>query len=180
MEDDYHWLRTASHAPPSPLVASFGFSLATMSDHPDISAAPAAPPVNSRRAARWILAVTGIACVGLGAVGAVVPGLPTTIFLMIAVWCFARSCPYLERVLIRNRFFAPFLRYLDRTEPLPTRAKATAILTMWVFVSFAIVLFIQNGGPPNWLAAPVAGAACIGTVAIVRWDVGLRRTTESP
>ena len=49
---------------------------------------------------------------------------------------------------------------------------------MWLFVTLAIVLFLQPGGPPQWAAAAVAFAAGIGTVAIVRWDTRVRR--ENP
>jgi len=127
-------------------------------------------PLSLVRVARWGLAALGVACVGLGALGVFVPGLPTTIFLIIAVWCFAKSCPYLEGLLVRNRLFAPFLRFVDRAEPIPARTKATAITVMWIFVVVAGVAFLLRDGAPAWLCAPVGIAACIGTVAIVRWD----------
>ncbi len=133
------------------------------------------PTVERGRVIRWGLAAVGVACVGLGALGVVLPGLPTTIFLIIATWCFAKSCPFLEQRLIRNRFFAPFLRYVDRAEPIPAKAKVAAIATMWVFVALSCALFVLRVEIPAWPAIPVAIAAVIGTVAIIRWDAGVRR-----
>src|SRR5690606_29262316 len=75
------------------------------------------------RPVRWLLAGAGVGCVSLGALGVVVPGLPTTIFLILATWCFARSCPWLERKLVRNRLFRPFLWALDTGAPMPRRAR---------------------------------------------------------
>lgn len=130
----------------------------------------AAPPGLPARLARWGLAGLGVVSVGVAAAGVILPGLPTTIFLIIAVWCFTKSCPWLEQRLVRNRLFAPFLVYLDRTEPIPLRAKVAAIATMWAFVAGAVVLFTLRPASPAWLAPLVACAACVGTVTIARWD----------
>ncbi len=139
----------------------------------------AGPGLAAGRGTRWALAGLGVACVALGALGVVVPGLPTTIFLIIAIWCFARSCPLLERVLVRNRLFAPFLRYIDRMEPIPTRTKGAAIATMWVFVAMATALIVVLDRVPAWVALPVLAAAALGTFAISRWDADLRRAARS-
>ena len=133
-------------------------------------------PINGRPI-RWLLAGIGVVFVGVAAVGVFVPGLPTTVFLIAAAWCFTKSCPYLERVLVRNRLFGPFLKYVDRAEPIPPRAKAIALSMMWAFSALAVALFVLADHTPAWIAIPVVVAACIGTLAIVRWDAGIRRTT---
>lgn len=131
--------------------------------------------VTPNRLLRWTLAVAGVACVGLGGAGVFIPGLPTTVFLIVAAACFTRSCPWLERKLIHNRFFEPFHAYIYQTRPMPLRAKIIAISMMWVFVGFAVVLFATRDTAPAWLGVPVALAACVGTIAITRWDAGVRR-----
>ncbi len=132
-------------------------------------------PVSPVRLVRWSLVLIGVVCVGLGALGVLVPGLPTTIFLIIAAWCFTKSCPVLERSLVRNRFFAPFLAYVDRREPMPARAKAWAIGTMWLFSAGASAMFLSGAIGAPWLAAPIIGAAMLGTVVILRWDRGIAK-----
>ena len=128
---------------------------------------PEALPERSRLS-RWIMAAVGISSVGMGALGVFVPGLPTTIFLIIAVWCFSRSCPALERTLVRNAMFRPYLRYIDRTETIPTATKVKSIAIMWCFVAASAVIFITVTNLPV-VAALVCLAACVGTVAILRW-----------
>ncbi|MFG0284518.1 MAG: YbaN family protein [Phycisphaerales bacterium JB039] len=132
--------------------------------------------ISPRRVQRWLLAGMGVACVGLGGAGVVIPGLPTTVFLLIATWCFTRSCPWLEDKLIRNRFFAPFLGYLDRSRPMPRRAKVAAMGMMWLFVALAAFALWGRPSVGGWLCGAVALAAVVGTVVIVRWDAPQRRS----
>jgi len=116
--------------------------------------------------------VAGVTSVGCGAVGVVVPGFPTTIFLILATWCFARSCPWLERRLIReNRLFRPFVSYLAPGARMPRRAKALAIALMWAAVSVSVTsILIKADGRTAGLgmAGLTVALAGVGTVFIVR------------
>jgi uncharacterized membrane protein YbaN (DUF454 family) len=115
---------------------------------------------------RWTLAAVGVGCVGLAAVGVFVPGMPTTIFLIVASWCLARSCPWLEQRLIRNRFFGPFLRYVDGVEPMPPRAQAVSLALMWMAIGVSAGLLV--GQELTWPAVLTAVLGVIGTAFIVR------------
>ena len=106
---------------------------------------------------------------GIGAVGAVVPGLPTTVFLLIASWCFVRSCPWLEEKLLRNRFFAPYMRFSDGRDPVPVRVRITAIALMWTSVSISCVLLAVRERLSVTLAVILLAAAAIGTIVILRF-----------
>ncbi|MCB1280559.1 MAG: YbaN family protein [Salinibacterium sp.] len=131
---------------------------------------PERPPISSRRAIRWAWAAFGMLCVGLGAVGAVVPGLPTTVFLMIACWAFAKSCPALERWVLNTRLFAPYAKYLDGTTPMPLKAKLIAIGLMWVSVAASGLILMSSESAPAWVVGVIIVAATVGTVFIARWQ----------
>ena len=127
------------------------------------------------RLTRWLLAGLGVGFVALGAVGAVVPGLPTTVFVLIAAWCFAKSCPMLERALLRNRLFAPAMRWVDRSEPMPARVKGRAVAAMWAFSIVGAGVIVLGGGVWGITGGGVVlASACVGTVVVVRWDSGVR------
>jgi uncharacterized membrane protein YbaN (DUF454 family) len=130
------------------------------------------------RGLRWALATCGVIAVGIGGVGVVVPGLPTTIFLIIGSWCFARSCPWLEQRLIRNRLFAPYLRYLDGDTPMPMRARIAIIIIMWSFVAISVLAMINAAVAPFWPALVVA-AALFGTIVVLRYRRRPGRTPAS-
>lgn len=135
---------------------------------------PQSPPpsTGTRRARsprRWLLAGAGVAAVALGAVGVFVPGLPTTIFLIIASYCFARSCPWLEERLLRVPLFAPYMQFIDEGRPMSTRARVVSMTAMWSSVLLSLVL-LRAAGRLNGLAAGIIlGLAAAGTIAILRY-----------
>ncbi|MFT4251413.1 MAG: YbaN family protein, partial [Caulobacter sp.] len=75
---------------------------------------------------RGIWLAMGLACVALGFVGAVVPLMPTTVFLIMAAACFARSSPKLEAWLLDHPRFGPTLRAWRRDRAIPPTAKLMA------------------------------------------------------
>lgn len=116
---------------------------------------------------RLFLAVLGVGCVGLAYVGAIVPGMPATVFLIMACYLFARSCPYLEQRLVRNRFFAPFQVYLDEPLRMPMRARLIALAAMWLSVIVSVGVLWVGSGTSSVLPIAIVFLACIGSVVIV-------------
>ena len=129
----------------------------------------AAEPRPARsRLSRWLLAGLGTACVGLGALGVFLPGLPTTVFLIAASWCFARSCPWLEQRLLRVPLFAPLLGFLEPGARLPRRTLAKALVIMWLaIIASAAAVGLGDDGRPG-VAAAVIGLGLVGSPFVVR------------
>ncbi len=86
--------------------------------------------------------ILGFLFFGLGAVGVVVPGLPTTVFMLLALWAFARSSDRFHAWLYHHRTFGPPLQAWHRYRVIPRRAKLLALLTM--AVSLAYLLFFTH------------------------------------
>lgn len=128
---------------------------------------------------RYIVAGVGVAFVGIGAVGAIVPGLPTTVFLILASACFAKSCPWLEDRLLKNRLFEPYMRYVSGERAMSRREKATTLTIMWTFVTVSVVLLVRGESPNLWIVFTVVVAAAVGSVFVVHWK-GRSRASEAP
>lgn len=126
------------------------------------------PRVWPRSPKRLALAGLGIVCVGLAFAGAVLPGLPTTVFLIAASYLFTRSCPWLEERLIRVRWFRPYLPYLDGSQPMPARARWIALAAMWSAVSLSLAVTAVAGRLHPAFAVTVVTAAAVGTWVIWR------------
>ena len=113
---------------------------------------------------RVLLGGLGWVAVALALVGVVVPGLPTTVFVLAAAWCFARSSPRFERWLWRQRWLSKPLRRFSGAGGMPRSAKRLALGSMWPAVALSSVLLA--GTSPQ--AAVVAVAlAVLGTFAIL-------------
>lgn len=89
----------------------------------------AASPVTNKWA-RALYLTAGIILTGIGIVGAFLPLLPTTIFLIMAAWCFGRSSPRFEAWLLDHRHFGPPLRAWRSSGAIPRRAKLLAFTGM--------------------------------------------------
>ena len=89
---------------------------------------------------RTILISLGLLCVGLGFVGVFVPGIPTTIFLIIALWAFTKSSEKLRYWLLNHKRFGPILNNWQEHKVVPRRAK----ILMVVLMSLAVILFYYS------------------------------------
>ena len=128
------------------------------------------PPRGWVRSPRRVaLAGAGVLAVALGGIGVFVPGLPTTIFLIIASYCFARSCPWLEERFLRIPLFAPYMKFVDEDLPMSTRARVISITAMWTSVMLSLAWLRASGRLSAALAVTIAGVAGVGTVAVLRF-----------
>ena len=90
---------------------------------------------------RGVYFTVGAVSVVLGVIGMVVPLWPTTCFLLLAAWCFARSSQRAERWLYENRLFGKFIADYRERGVISSRIRLTTVATMWVFMgASAIVL----------------------------------------
>ncbi len=118
---------------------------------------------------RYLLALIGVLFTGLAAVGAVLPGIPTVGPLLLASYCFSKSCPWLEQRLIRNRFFARFHHYLDHGAEMPLRARLVTIAIMWASIGISVFTLYASGQGPVGLWALIILAGLVGTWFIARF-----------
>ena len=77
---------------------------------------------------KLILIGLGWLCVGLGFIGIFVPGIPTTIFLIIALWAFAKSSEKFHKWLLNHNRFGPILNNWQKHKVVPKRAKVWMVL----------------------------------------------------
>jgi uncharacterized membrane protein YbaN (DUF454 family) len=74
-----------------------------------------------------LLKISGIFFVALAFIGAFLPLLPTTPFLLVAATCFAKSSPRMHKMLLANKVFGPMIYHWERSRSIPKRAKILAL-----------------------------------------------------
>ncbi|WP_339899480.1 YbaN family protein [uncultured Gilvimarinus sp.] len=82
--------------------------------------------------------VLALVFVGLGLVGAVVPGLPTTVFLLLGAWASSHGWPELNRWLLTHPKFGPPIKQWQNHRAVPRQAKYAAAAMMSIS---AILIF---------------------------------------
>ena len=128
----------------------------------DSSTDSISPSRNPLARALWLVA--GLTCVAVGLVGVVLPGLPTTPFMILAAACFARSSQRFYDWVLSNPHFGRHVRRFREGHGIALRVKVIACITLSVFVSFAVLWAIPahlTGLRILVLMAGVCGAAYI-------------------
>lgn len=113
---------------------------------------------------RPVLFVIGWTFLALGAVGVVVPGLPTVPFMLVALWAFARSSRRFHDWLYGHPVFGPPLQDWHNHGIIPLRAKLLAVLTM--AVSLVYMLCFTTMAP--WIKGVIVAVMAVGAAFILR------------
>jgi uncharacterized protein len=117
---------------------------------------------NSIKRIFWL--ILGCICVGIGTVGVFVPLLPTTSFMLVAAFAFARSSPRLHNWLITHKVFGPLITNWQSHRAISSKAKFTSVLSMVAIVG--ISAFFQV---PNWvLVTQIIVLSCVAVFLLSR------------
>lgn len=121
------------------------------------------------RLKRWALVTAGLLSLLLGVLGVLLPGLPTTPFVLLAAACFAKASPRLHHWLVNHRYLGPMVRDWEAHRSLPLRIKwlSTTLMTAMVLLSAW-----QFRGQP-WLQVSLLGLGVVG--AWVVWRIPTRQ-----
>ena len=118
---------------------------------------------------RGALVAAGLVSLVLAVLGVLLPGLPTTPFVLLAAACFAKGSPRLHRWLVNHRYLGPMVRDWEAHRSLPLRIKwlSTTLMTTMVLLSAW-----QFRGQP-WLQLMLLGLGAVG--AWVVWRIPTRQ-----
>ncbi len=92
--------------------------------------------INSVLKVLWI--TCGLLLTTIGMIGIVVPGLPTTVFMILASACFFRSSERLYLWIIQNKLFGKHVKNYRLGLGMPKKAKKAAYVFMWLFILLSI------------------------------------------
>lgn len=111
-----------------------------------------------------VLIFIGTVFVGLGVVGMFLPLVPTTVFLLLAAYCYSRSSERFHDWLLTNRWCGKYIKNYREGRGMTAGQKARTILLLWASIGFSI--WLVNG--KFWLTLLLAAIA-IGVTAHVLW-----------
>lgn len=87
---------------------------------------------------RTLYLIAGWLCILLGIIGAVLPLIPTTPFILVAAFCFSRSSERLHQYLLNNKIFGKVIKDWENDGVIPFKVKLLATSMMLVMVSYPL------------------------------------------
>lgn len=120
------------------------------------------PPQRSRTV-RLLYAALAYTSLGIGLVAIVIPGLPTTEFILLAAWAATRSSPALSAWLENHKLFGPMIRNWRNGKVITRKAKLSATISMLVC---SVVMWLTL--PHHWFLYAAIG--CMVLVNLWIWS----------
>ena len=104
-----------------------------------------------------LLIFVGTVCVGLGVLGMFLPLMPTTVFLLMAAYCYSRSSDKFHNWLLNNRWLGKYIKNYKTGEGISIRQKVTTIAILWASIGFSIWFVAASFWPTLFLSAVLIG-----------------------
>ncbi|ADJ28761.1 YbaN family protein [Nitrosococcus watsonii] len=92
----------------------------------------------------WLYRIIGFFFIGIAFIGAILPLLPTTPFLLLAAGCFAKSSPRFHQMLLENALFGPIIKNWHEHRAISLRTKIIAISSLVFLGGYSVVFVIEN------------------------------------
>ena len=94
----------------------------------------------------WILIVLGTISLILGIIGAFLPLLPTTPFLLLTAFLYCKSSPKAYNWLINHRLFGTYIINYREKKIIPIRAKIITFILMWLSILYCVIFVTDKIG----------------------------------
>jgi uncharacterized membrane protein YbaN (DUF454 family) len=117
---------------------------------------------------RWAWWLLAYASLGLGIVGVFVPGLPTTVFILLAAFAASRGSERLHRYLMTHPRFGPAIQDWQRNGAVSRRGKWAATWSMLFCAGILLAIMAWTGSHRWWMVA--LPLVCMTLVAAWLWS----------
>lgn len=102
--------------------------------------------VVQNRMLRGVYLALGFSLLGLGVIGAILPGIPTTMPIILAAYFFSKSSPRFDSWMVNHKVFGPLVRDWRSGAGFSVRAKAIAIAAIAVTFTITVVWMVEVPG----------------------------------
>ncbi len=116
---------------------------------------------------KMVLVACGSIAVALGVIGIFVPLMPTTVFLLLAAACYARSSDRFYRKLIENRWLGSYIRNSREGRGMTRRQKIVTLLSLWLGIGASMIWSVEAA----WVRVILALIASGVTIHVARLKV---------
>jgi uncharacterized membrane protein YbaN (DUF454 family) len=111
---------------------------------------------------KFLWKALGFVSLGMAYVGLITPGIPYSIFVVFAAYCFAKGSPKMHAWLYNHKLFGPFLTNWNTKRVFPTRMK----FFMLAMMSSSLIIMWFTGVKPIGI---ISTACFMAVVAVWAW-----------
>jgi len=97
---------------------------------------------SKNRLVRSLFYIVGTITLVLGAVGVVLPILPTTPFLLISLACYLKSSERMTHWMLNNKYFGTYIRNYKEGKGITMKTKLFAISILWITIAFSGIVLV--------------------------------------
>lgn len=124
--------------------------------------------------ARYFLVTLGWVCICLAILGIFLPLLPTTVFLLIAAWCFARSSERFHQWLLNHPKLGPIIHNWQSNAGIARNVRNRAIIVLWISMMISMLIVAKW-----WVALILVCIGCGVSIYLLRLPVLKNSTSTS-
>ncbi len=121
--------------------------------------------ITSQKVVRALFFVAGSVSLALGSIGIVLPVLPTTPFLLLALACYCRSSKRMTKWVLTNKYFGSYIRRYKEGKGIPIKTKILALAALWITISYS-AFFIVNIGIVQLILFAIAIAVSVHIIRL--------------
>ncbi|MGD9148207.1 MAG: YbaN family protein [Anaerolineae bacterium] len=136
-----------------------------------------------KKIVRFLLIASGTICVALGIFGVFVPVLPTTPFLLLAAFFYARSSERFHQWLLGNHWFGQYIKDYQQGRGIALRDKVITLIALWL----ALSLTVLTTEPAWWVKLLLLSVGIVVTMHLLRINtlpaesgIKMRTSSRSP
>lgn len=107
--------------------------------------------------------ILGTLSLALGIIGIVVPGLPTTPFILLTAWLYIKGSDKMHKWLISNKIFGKYILNFELNKGMTMQSKIVSTLMMWTMIAISCTFFIES----TTIRLVVIAMGVIGTSVMV-------------
>jgi uncharacterized membrane protein YbaN (DUF454 family) len=115
---------------------------------------------------RVIFFSLGTTLLGIGAIGIIIPVLPTTPLVLASFFCFGKSSKRFDNWIANNRYFGSYIENYKTKKGVPIDVKLKSLIFLWTTLIISALLFSGNQYIPLLLI--VVGAAVTTHILLLR------------
>jgi uncharacterized membrane protein YbaN (DUF454 family) len=98
---------------------------------------------SEQKIVRALCFAAGTVSLAVGTIGIVLPILPTTPLLLLALACYCRSSERMTKWVLTNKYFGNYIRRYREGKGIPIKTKIVALAALWITISYS-AFFIVN------------------------------------